>query len=366
MSKDRDPEPDQSYIHETEPQPVITRLCAAIRLPGYEDSDRRRNVRHFSDYSPRNVLYLGWDSNGRPLSTTDPKNLQDAALIASQNYGPVDCPPGLARFITSTPDVIQYVGMFDPTDIKDIRGKIELDYLKIGYFDTDENEIKQWTVDEQSFLNVTNLENNTVIWQEVTGQDTVEGNVKSAKLMFAVGIPVQERDSVNVRFILFRPQMDTNSNEIAFQMYLIDALKALVSLDAQQRDPAKKGYEPAFEEVIRQYHSFIYSDNSAPQSSGTGKIGDAFALISLFNQAGIIKTDPDRLKYIRKESAKGNPLDQLTLLVMEARSEYKRRRQAAGLEEENIDSINPLTTALFEAFEKARQNLSNKLHGRFR
>lgn len=333
--------------------PRIQRLSAAIALARPISSKKSR------------MLYTGWNDAGMPVITQDESHLSEQALSALSEYRPVDAPRGLweyAKWRSTALKPVQYLGMTEPIDIKDLGRKMEKDKLTIGYTTDDSNNPEIITIDELTLLGAIN--NNLIVWQEINKNTLFKDEVIPTNLMFTLAIPQKIDGKRTMMFMLFNAAFENQSNEVAFQGFLMDTLKSLIYLDAQQPNSAKKGYSKAFKDIQFDLKGESYKNQSGDSYS---KYGNGFLIVTLLNEIGLIDTPKTRLDEIRKASGTGGFTKQIALITLEI------ARNAVSSEGDTQDivhsryhgGLSPLTTELLQAFRYAHKNARNSF-ARFR
>lgn len=338
---------------DSEPKDMaIQRLCAAIELPYLPSNSRTRE------------LYIGWDTTGIPMLAYDRKQLSQQALETLKEYRIINAPEGFRDNRSMGMEAVQYIGMMEPLDIKDIHRRMERDKLTIGITGEDPSNPEIITIDELTLLDAIN--DNLILWQEINKNTLYKGVVIPANLMFTMAVPHVRRNEKVLLFILFKPTLENQSNEITFQGFLMDALKSLIYLDTQQSTVAKKGYSSAFKEVQTDYSREL-SGESSTETRNRKKYGSGFLIVALLNQMGYIKTPKSRMNDIRKASETGGLTKQVALVTLEIAmnltASERSTREFRGIRE--FGGMQPLTASLLDAFSQARRN-AHRSFSRFR
>lgn len=286
----RTPDRDQP-LHETEPQgPVIERLCAAVKMPWFRQSE---------------VLFFGWSADGKPTIVGDDRYLSRQAFESYRLTEAVDFPFGREQAgVAVVP--MEFVSTSRPIDRQDPRAE---DILVYGVKGGDK-ELTLIRIEELDLLEA--IIHGHVVWEDVNPQTVFAQETLPALKMHMMMIPARtERDERVVYALMFAPVMENESNEVMFQQFLVQTLKSLIALDEQQDSEDKRGYEQAAATVVNQnlsgndayvvmkalkYFGLVDMSDEAledlkAQSSGKGF---GYQLLLLAEQAGLVNIKEER------------------------------------------------------------------------
>jgi len=265
---------------------TIDRLCAAVQMPWYGRGD--------------NVLFVGWSPDGKPTLSYDEKFLSSQALESYKITKAVDFPFG--RDVAQFPIVpIEFVAQSTPIDRKDKPGQFVEDILVIGISD-EKGQISFLKIEEFDAMEA--ILKGQVVWEDINTKTVFKGDTIPTSSMYTLFFPAKNEQGEDVLYtMLFKPTMQNESNEPMYQQFLIQTIKALVTLDSKQPQSNKKGYE-----------SLVQSALVSQDVTGS----DAYIVMDALKNWGIVDVSEERLEQIRRESSGKDFKYQLLLLAREA------------------------------------------------
>ena len=263
----------------------INRLGAAIR----------------TGYSRGGTFYLGWSEGGTPVISWDDKSLSDSAKESLNISKTIGLPDGISIDDKHPMEPIQYMASLSSIDKPDTENEYTEDILVIGVANS------QGMTD---YLHIGELDmmegiiNGHIVWQDVNSHTVLATDDVTPTLpMHSVIFDARTDDGKKVTYaMLFEPTMPSESNEVAFKLFLAQTLKSFLALDSRQPEGAKKGYE----KVLRDFQD----------QKDVG--GDAFVIMKALKDMGFASNiTGDRLDKIWRESAGKGFTYQLLLLGRE-------------------------------------------------
>jgi hypothetical protein len=269
---------EKDYLQDTH----IERLCAAVK------QSRRRNE----------VLFLGWDTSGKPVATTNRTALSDQAR---ESFEFSDTAQRRMDQITGHGvEPVIFIGRGRAIDRPDRHGK-KMDDVLSYYVTNEAGENVEIKVSERDVLMA--ILENRIEWEDVNPDSMIEmdADVLRPKRMFTVILP-DFKDENKHYALMFKPVIDNESNEIAFKEFVAQTISTLVKIDKKQVDSDKKGYSKAVRGVER---------------GGDRDSGLAYDIFAFMHDEGWMDVSRNRLEQLRVDSIGKGLLGQALLLMRE-------------------------------------------------
>jgi len=212
---------DATVKKETEQDGQIGRLCSVVQISG------RRS----------NLVYIGWtnDSDSRPIVVTDEKRLSEEALKSIDSFRKSRLPIKSVDFSALTAVEFSLTG--EPVDFKDTE-RHKAEDLVCYSVRTSEGQ-QSISLGELAVLKAI-VEARQDPWQDMGFSRFTES--VTAKTMYTIFVPTNENPYNSGMAIIFRPSIEGESNEIAFQLFVRQTLGKLLLLDEMQQPEKRKGY----------------------------------------------------------------------------------------------------------------------------
>lgn len=205
----------------------IDRLCLAVKIPGYKRGS---------------VLFVGWDKNGNPTTSTDQSSLSEQARTSYGITKAVSFPHD--RDLASLPLVpVEFVGASKPFDRKDISDDELTQDILTYWVSRGGGATEQIQVQELDLLE--GILNGQVVWEDFNEHALVSDSDEkiTGQNMYTLFLPLKSQDGEQAMYLMmFKPPMKNESNESMYKQFLVQTLTALAKIDKDQPEEHRKGY----------------------------------------------------------------------------------------------------------------------------
>jgi hypothetical protein len=271
---------EREYLRTTQ----VERLCAAVK------QSRKRS----------DVLFLGWDIDGKPVATTNKLALSEQA---SDSFGFSDTARKRLDEIVSHGEIepVIFVAKGRAVDRQDQDGEKVDDVL--SYFVTDtKGDSAEIQVTERDVLEA--ILENRIEWEDVNPDSMLEmdDEVLTPKTMYTVVIKDFKNKHKHYA-LMFKPVLEGESNEIAFKQFVAKTIGTLLKIDQRQAKDDKKGYSTAV--------------GRANRGDGNKDSGLAYDIFAFMADEGWMNVDGEKLEQLRLDSVGKGLLGQALLLMRE-------------------------------------------------